>query len=187
MHCRRHNSISGQVLVLLIILLAILGGGFWYMNQSKQANEKAARDFAQEAATRILVRQDERFLDFALSPEARVTYPPSWRYRLFSQIRELGVREQKVEVYGEVGFTSGFFEPRGNFRVKINAAENPAYLDLIVAHPRALWEIDVINFTWTPHVEATPPPATPGPSLTPTPSPTPQETKETKKKRATPT
>jgi hypothetical protein len=182
MHLRPHSPASGQVLVLALILLAMAGGGFWYLLRSKQINEAAARAFAEEAAARIIVQEDGRFLDGALSMEAKVKYPPSWRDRLITQIRGLGPRDPKIELYGEVNFTSGFFDPRGIFRVKINYAENPAFLDLVVSHPRALWQIDVINFTWTPHVEPTPAP-TPEPSITPTPPPTPEPASKPKKKR----
>ena len=181
MHFRRHFSTSGQVLVLLIILLAILGGGFWYMTQSKQANEKAARAFAQDAATRILLQHDDRFLAFSLAPEVQVTYPPSWRYRLFTRLQEMGAPTSNIELNGGVTFTSGFFEPKGDFHAKLNFADGPASLDLQISHPRALWQIDAINFTWTPHVEPTPSP-TPAPSVQPVPSPTSEETKAKKKK-----
>ncbi len=185
MHFRRQHPASGQVLVLLVILLAIMGGGYWYMNQSKQANEKAARAFAQEAATRIVMQQDDRFLAFAIAPESQITYPPSWRYRLFSRLHDLGAPAPPIELDGRVTFTSGFFEPRGDFHAKINFPEGPAFLDLQVSHPRALWQIDAINLIWTPKVEPTPSP-TPEPSLQPTPSPTPEETKKKKRPSATP-
>jgi hypothetical protein len=168
MQFRRHHSTSGQILVLLIILLAILGGGYWYMLQSKQANEKAARAFAQEVATHIVMQHDDRFLARAIAPTAQVTYPPSWRYRLFSQLQDLGTPAPNIELDGQVTFTSGFFEPRGDFHAKINFPDGPAVLDLQVSHPRALWQIDAINLTWTPKATPTPPPATPVPSVQPT-------------------
>lgn len=175
MHPRRHSSVRGQVLVLALILLALLGGGAWYLFRSKGINEQAARAFAQEAAERILLHQDARFLDRTIASESQVIYPPSFRERLLIRIRDLGTPEQKVELTGRVTFTSGFFNPQGQFRAQINYSENPAFLDLAVSHPRALWQIDGINLIWTPHVEPTPPPATPAPSVQPTPSPSPEK------------
>ena len=184
MQFRRHHYASGQVLVLLIILLAILGGGYWYLAQSKQANEKAARAFAQEAAMHIVMQHDDRFLARAIAPEAQITYPPSWRWRLFTQLQGLGTPAPNIDLDGQVRFTSGFFEPRGDFHAKINFPDGPAVLDLQVSHPRALWQIDAINLTWTPKATPTPSP-TPVPSVQPTPSPTPEEGKSKTKKGAT--
>ena len=167
--------------MLLLILLAIAGGGLWFLLRSKETNQKAAYDFAFEAATRVVLRQDGRFLDLALAPAAQVTYPPSWRERLFLRIRDLGTPEQQVALDGSVRFTSGFFDPQGHFRAQINFPENPAFLDLTVSHPRALWQIDTINFIWTPHAEPTPPPAIPEASIEPTPSPTPEKSPPAKK------
>jgi len=180
MQFRRHHRARGQVLVLVIILLAILGGGYWYMNQSKQTNEKAAREFAQDAANQIVFKQDDHFLASAIAPESQITYPPSWRYRMFSRLHDLGRPAPNIELEGKTIFTNGFFDPRGEFRAKINYPDGPAFLDLVVSHPRALWQIDTINLTWTPKAEATPS-STPEAELAPTPSPTP-DPKAVKKK-----
>lgn len=155
---------EGEIIVLLLILLAILGGGFWYLWSSKRANENAARDFAGEVTERIVLRGDQRFLDLRLSPEAQTAYPPSWRERLFAHLRELGTPSTTLDVHGQTTFTSHFFDPHGHFRVRIVYPENPAYLDLEVSHPRALWQIDTINLIWTPSS----PIPTPSPTAAPT-------------------
>ena len=185
MQLRRHHRARGQVLVLVIILLAIAGGGYWYMNQSKQTNEKAARDFAQDAANQIVFKQDDHFLATAIAPDSQITYPPSWRYRMFSRLKDLGTPAPNIELEGKTTFTNGFFEPRGDFRAKINYPDGPAFLDLVVSHPRALWQIDTINLTWTPKAEPSPSP-TPVALLTPTPSPTPDNGKAKKKAAPSP-
>ena len=118
----------------------------------------------------IVMQHDDRFLARAIAPEAQITYPPSWRWRLFTQLQGLGTPAPNIDLDGQVRLTSGFLEPRGDFHAKINFPDGPAVMDLRVSHPRALWEIDVINLTWTPKATPTPSP-TPVPSVQPTPRP----------------
>ena len=161
---------SGQIVVLLLILLAIFGGGAWWLTISKRQSETGARAFAREAAARLALRFDQKFLDQRLGPEAQVRFPPSFRERLFNHMRELGVPTPEIELDGSVRFTSYFFEPEGQFRARLNYPTKPAYLDLTVSHPHALWQIDYLNFTWDPTPLPTPEPA---PVLSPAPSASP--------------
>jgi len=166
---RSRRSESGQVIVLLLILLAILGGGYWLLISSREKREKEAWAFARDAATRIVVQQDMRFLDRTLSPKAQVLYPPSWRERLMTRIREPGPPQSEPRMRGQLFFRSQFFNPEGEFIVEWDFPTGPASIDLKISHPQALWQIDGINWTW----QAPPPPPTPTPSPTASPSPSP--------------
>ncbi len=171
MRLRPHHHRNAQTFVLIVIVLAIVGGGVAYLWWSKENNEKSARDFAQEAAERILRQHDEHFLDVRLSPDAQVEYPPSWRSRLFSHLYELGQPEQNLDLTGETTFQSFFFEPKGMFRVRGQYPQNPApaILALGISHPRALWQIDYINLIWTPLRPAPAPTPPPNEQLPPSP------------------
>lgn len=159
----------GQVVVLLVIVLAVLGGGAWWLFVAKRQSEEGARAFAREAATRLALHFDQKFLDVRLGREAQVSYPPSFRERLLNRLRQLGVPAQEIELEGEVTFTSHFFEPKGQFRARLNYPTKPAYLDLTVSN-RQTWQIDRLNLTWDPTPVATPEPAL---AISPTPVATP--------------
>src|SRR6266542_1812293 len=66
----RSNS-SGQVLVILIILVALLGAGFWWLTSNKQAMAKEGREFGRETIQSLVVQHDLNFFGSRLSPEAR--------------------------------------------------------------------------------------------------------------------
>src|SRR3982750_2637375 len=59
---RRRNPLtsgrreSGQALVMLLIVLAIVAAGFWYMSTARSAKEQEARAFASEVADRVVLR-----------------------------------------------------------------------------------------------------------------------------------
>ncbi|CAN5306857.1 hypothetical protein BH20VER2_BH20VER2_03840 [soil metagenome] len=167
-HLQRPHE-RGQVIVLLLIVVAMAIGGVWYLYHARTGNEKAVRAFAQHAAERILLAHDTRFLDVTLSRDAELMYPPSWRERMFQRIRDLGPPDAPtVETTGEVHFTSQFFRAHGRFRAEQTFSGRLAYLTFSLSRPAAMWQIDTINFTWTP-APAPPPPADPPPDLPPPP------------------
>jgi hypothetical protein len=141
---------GGQVLVLIIIVLALIGGGYWYLSLSRRNSEKEAWAFAQEVAERIAAQHDKRFLDLNLSPSAQVALPPSWRDQLFESIRDLGKPDGPIVVTGKVQFTSHFFEPKGVFRAQINYPGMLTYLDMSVSAPKGPWCIDALSLVSYP-------------------------------------
>jgi len=175
-------EVRGQVVVLLVIVLAILGGGVWFLYSSRQDADKNGRAFAALVAKRIAVNYDDKFFHVRLSPAAQIQYLQSWRDRMLAQLRQLGAPSQPIEMKGDMAFTSYFFQPRGNFRAELKYPTTSAYLDMVISRGMTVWQIDEINLTWNP-----PPTPTPAPTLeatpTPTPTPTPPEQKQKRRRK----
>ena len=53
-----YRSESGQILVVLIILVGLIGGGVWWLYSSRDAMAKEGREFGREAIQRIVVQRD---------------------------------------------------------------------------------------------------------------------------------
>lgn len=153
----------GQAIVLLLVLVAMLCVGIWMLFSSRVDREESARRFAAEVAQRVVIQHDERFLNQTLAPRAQVLYPPSWRWRMLETIRSLGPPQSQPSVEGDVYFQSQFFSPIGEFRARVDFASGPGYLDMRFSHPGVRWEIDGLNFTWTPPNAPAPPAPPPGP------------------------
>lgn len=153
---------GGQVFVLIVILLAMAGGAIWYAHHAHEQKETEAQAFANEVGNRVILQGDTRFLNLALSPDAKVKFPPSWRDRMFDFIRAQGPPLSAVRVSGEMHFQYRFMDPEGRFHAEVDYANGPAYLQFGISHPGVLWQIDDINFIWQ-----RPPPE---PSLTPAPT-----------------
>jgi hypothetical protein len=171
MRLARTARIKGEGgIALLVIVLLLLGGIVWWLYSSRQDAEKNARIFATEVTKRVAISYDEKYLHVHLSPEAQITYLKSWRDRLLDRLRELGVPAQPIDVQGDVAFTSYFFDPKGMFRAQLIYPTTSAQLELGVSRGMTVWQVDMINLTWTPPPNPTP---TPTPLVTPTPTPTP--------------
>jgi hypothetical protein len=141
----RSNS-SGQVLGILIILVALLGAGGWWLLSNKQAMAKGGREFGRETIQRLVVQHDLKFFGEHLSPEARRQFPPSVQQQFISQLQEFGTPVGPIDVQGDIQFQSHFFEPRGNFHARLNYPARPAEINVSVSHPVSRWQIDDISF-----------------------------------------
>ena len=140
----------GQVLVLVIIVLALIGGGYWYLISSRRDAEKQAWTFAREVAERIALQQDARFINLNLSPKAQVAMPPSARDLLIVNLRNLGTPDRNIGLTGKVEFASYFFDPKGAFRAQLNYPSAPAYLDIAISASNGPWCIDSLNLVSSP-------------------------------------
>jgi hypothetical protein len=142
---------GGQVLVLFLIVLAVLGGIGWWLFTSRDQSGQAARAFAREAGLKLGREHDQKFLDVHIGPEVQTRYPPSYRERLLTKLRGLGVASDDVQVEGDVAFTSHFFSPHGRFKVLLGYPDTrKAELYLVVSNPHPWWQIDEINLVWYP-------------------------------------
>src|SRR5438445_7694120 len=163
---------SGQVIVLLIIVLGVVGVAFWWLNSTKQEMAKEGTEFAKEAVQRIAVQHDSNFFNSRLSPQARMNFPVSAQQEFMNEIVKLGAPVRPVDVQGKIEFNSQFFEPHGSFHARIYYPARYADMDLTISHPVGRWQIDEIAFI--PQREqpaapapAPPPPAAPAPQVPP--------------------
>src|SRR5213592_25038 len=156
---------SGQVIVLLIIVLGLVGAAFWWLYSTKQQMSKEGTDFAKEAIQHIAVQHDINFFNSRLSPQARMNFPASTQQEFMNEIMKLGAPVRPVDVQGKIEFQSQFFEPHGSFRARIYYPARYADMDLTVSHPVGRWQIDEIAFipqqqaATAPAPEAAPPSA----------------------------
>jgi len=137
---------SGQVIVILIIVLGLVGVGFWWLSSNKQEMAKEGKQFARDAAQRIVVQRDMKFFNSHLSPQARMNFPQSAQQDFFAEIAKLGAPAGAIDVKGEIEFNSQFFEPHGNFQARVNYPARYADLTLLISHPVGRWQIDEIAF-----------------------------------------
>jgi hypothetical protein len=166
---------SGQVVVVLIIVLVLLGIGYWWLNSTKQEMAKGGKEFANEALQKIVVQHDINFFGSHLSPQARMNFPVSGQQEFMNEIVQMGAPVGGIDLQGKMEFTSQFFEPHGDFHARINYPARYADFDLSISHPVGRWQIDTIAFVkqseqLAPGPAPAAPPA-PAPSVPPSAAP----------------
>jgi hypothetical protein len=128
-------------------VLALIGGGVWWLFSNKQTMNREARAFGKEAVERLVVHYDATFLANNLSPQARLENPPSQQQYIIAKFQQLGVPAQPIAIDEVVTFDSHFFEPKGYFTAHLNYPAGPAKLEIAVSHPVGKWQLDNLTFT----------------------------------------
>ena len=162
---------SGQVVAILVIVLVLLGVGYWWLNSTKQEMAKGGKEFANEALQKIVVQHDINFFGSHLSPQARMNFAAvSAQQEFMNEIVQMGAPVGAIDLQGQMEFTSQFFEPHGDFHARINYPARYADFDLSISHPVGRWQIDTIAFVKQseqlgpgPAPAAPPPPPPPPP------------------------
>jgi hypothetical protein len=133
---------SGQILVVLIIMLGLIGGGVWWLYSSRDAMAKEGREFGREAIQRLAVQHDLTFFSSRLGPAGRMNFPPSAQQEFISEMAKMGTPVGPLNVQGDIEFQSQFFEPTGNFHAHINYPTRGAEISVAISHPVGRWQID---------------------------------------------
>ena len=141
---------SGQGLVIVIILLAVVGAGLWYLYSNKATTDREAREFAREAIKRITVDHDLKYFSDHLGPQAKLDNPPSQQQFIIQRFAQLGAPAQPIQIEENITWESYFFEPKGYFTAHLNYPAQPVMLQLATSHPVSRWQIDNLSFSVQP-------------------------------------
>ena len=147
MKLNSRSKSSGQVIVLVIIVLGLLGVAYWWLNSTKQEMAKEGQQFANELVQKIVVQRDLNFFASRLSPQARMNFAaPTAQQEFINEIGRHGTPVGQINVQGKIEFQSQFFEPHGTFQARINYPAEYAEITFTVSHPVGRWQIDDIQF-----------------------------------------
>lgn len=135
---------SGQIFGVLIVLVLVIGGGFWWLYNYRNTMRNEGRAFGRYVIERLVLNHDANFLDASLGPQAKLDIPASTRFEVISKLQQLGTPVGPLNVQGDVQFQSQFFEPRGNFTAMLNYPAAAMRMDLTISHPVSRWQIDAI-------------------------------------------
>jgi hypothetical protein len=138
---------SGQVLVLVIIVLVLLGIAYWWLDSNKRQMAQEGRQFGRQVVQELVAQHNVKFFSDHLSPAMRLQYPPSAQQDLMNQLDRLGTPASPPDVQGDIQFQSHFFEPNGTFHAHIMYPTRGADINVSVSHPVGRWQIDDIAFT----------------------------------------
>ena len=150
------SKLSGQGLVLLIIILVIILGIGWYLHSTKTATEQDAVRYGHDVINRLVVNHDRSILDQDLAPPAKMEMPPSQRDYLIQRFTQLGTPQQPIQIEDNVSFDSSFFglisaNPHAVFTAHLNYPAQPVTLQLATSQGATKWLIDNITLTVQPN------------------------------------
>ena len=144
------SKLSGEGLIVVVIVLALIGAGLWYLYSNKATTDREAREFARDAIKRITVDHDLKYFSDHLGPQAKMDNPPSQQQFIIQRFTQMGVPTQPIQIEESVTWESYFFEPKGYFTAHLNYPAQPVMLQLATSHPVSRWQIDNLSFAAQP-------------------------------------
>ena len=137
---------AGDGLVVVIIFLALIGGGVWYLYYHKNEMDKEGRAFGRQMIEALTVRHDRAFFANNLGPQAKLDNPPSAQEAWIQQFTQLGVPAQPIKIEENMTWESQFFEPKGYFTAHLNYPARGATMRIAISHPVGKWQLDNLEF-----------------------------------------
>lgn len=143
-NCRSY----GEGLVVLIILLAIIGGGVAWLYSHKASMDREARRFGREVIEQLVVKHDTAMFFDHLSPQLKLNYPPSQLQFMQGKLAQMGVPQQPLSIDEQITFESHFFEPHGIFQAQLMYPTGLGNIQMAISHPVSKWQIDDLTMTY---------------------------------------
>jgi len=144
------TNLSGQVLVLVLIVVVILAGLWWYLDSTKNATQRDAVRYGHEVINRLVINHDRALLDQELAPQAKMENPPSQRDYIIQRLTQWGVPSQPIQIEDNVTFDSYFFSPHGFFTAQLNYPAQPVTLQIAISQGATKWLIENITISMQP-------------------------------------
>jgi len=143
---RSKNSGEGLIPVV-IVLVMILIGIWWYLHSTKSATEREGIRYGHEVIDRLVIKHDRSLLDQDLDAQAKMEMPPSQRDYLIQRFVQLGNPSPPVQIEDNVSFDSGFFHAHGVFTATLNYPGQAATLQIAISQGETKWLINNITLS----------------------------------------
>lgn len=138
---------GGSVVFFIVILLAILGAGVYFLIDSRRTREAEAREFAREVIKRLAVQHDLNYLHSVVAGE-HYEFNAGRQEGFIESFKWLGVPEKVWQLTGDVTFESHFFAPVGHFKCLLSYPQRHATVEMKVSCPHGPWRLDTLGLTW---------------------------------------
>jgi hypothetical protein len=152
MKLNSRSKLAGQGLVLVIIVLAILVGIWWYLHSTKTSTERDAIQYGHDVINRLVINHDRSVLDNDLAPQAKMEMPPSQRDYVIQRFAQFGTPSQPIQIEDNVSFDTSFgglisANPHGIFTAHLNYPAQPVTLQLATSQGATKWLIENITIS----------------------------------------
>ena len=144
---RSHRS-DGSAILFVIIVLAVIGGGWFFLNKLRQDSEVEGEQFASEVINRCAFQHDLKFLQSSVAAERRLAVPPAMDQQLIEMLSKLGVPDRNYKLTGNLQFDNYFFSPHGSYTAVLTYPDRHGTISITVSRPSGIWLVTDYGITW---------------------------------------
>lgn len=134
-------------MIVVIIFLALIGVGIWWLYAHKKTMDQEGRRFGRTMIEAIAVRQDLNFFRNNLGPQAKLDYPPSRQQEIMMMFRDLGKPAEPIPIEEQMTWENEFFEPHGFFTAKLQYSARGGVMRIAISHPVSKWQLDNVEYS----------------------------------------
>jgi hypothetical protein len=143
----RQNE-KGSAVVFVIILIAVVAGGWYALSTMRRNSEVEGRQFAREVMERVAIQHDGRYLHSIVAADRRIAFPPATEQGFIDQFSKLGAPDRNFKVDGNLVFESYFFSPQGTFQSILTYPDRHATMYVSIAKSSGYWVLRDLGVTW---------------------------------------
>lgn len=138
----------GQALVFVIIVIAVIGGGLYFLYSMRNSAIVEGQQYARQVIERCAFQHDLKFLNASVAAARRLAVPPSMDAQFIDYLTKLGVPERNYTFTGKLEFESYFVSPHGNYTTILTYPDRHATVSISIARTSGLWLVTDFGVTW---------------------------------------
>src|SRR5438309_11391427 len=93
----------GQALVFLIIVIAVIAGGLFFLSSMRKDAKAEGERFARQVIERCAFQHDLQFLHASVASDRRLAVPPGMDDQLIYYLTKLGVPDRNYNLTAQLG------------------------------------------------------------------------------------
>jgi hypothetical protein len=138
----------GQALVFIIIVIAVIAGGLFFLISMRKDAKVEGERFAKQVIERCAFQHDVKFLHSSVASDRRLAVPPAMDDQFIFYLTKLGVPDRNYTLTGQVEFDSYFVSPHGTFKTILTYPDQHATVFVSIARPSGIWLVTDFGVTY---------------------------------------
>ena len=139
---------SGSVLVFIIIVIAVIAAGLFFLNSMRNNAKAEGESFAREIIEKCAFQHDVNWLHGKVASDRRVTVPPAMDDQFIGYLTKLGVPDRNYVLDGKLEFENYFISPHGSYKAILTYPAQHATVNFTISRPSVLWLITDFGVTY---------------------------------------
>ena len=139
---------AGQTLVFIIIVIAVIGAGLFFLNSMRKDAKVEGEAFTHEIIEKCAFQHDVKWLHSKVASDRRVAIPPAMDDQFIYYLTKLGVPDRNYKLDGQLEFESYFGSPHGSYKTILTYPTQHATVNFTIARPSGVWLITDFGVTY---------------------------------------
>ena len=138
----------GQALVFIIIVIAVLAGGWFFLNSMRNDAKVEGDRFAHEFIDKTAFQHDVRWLHSKVASDRRLQVPPAMDDQFIYYLSQFGVPDRNYSLEGKLEFDSYIVSPHGTYKTMLTYPNQHATVNFTIARPSGIWLVIDFGVTY---------------------------------------